>query len=42
MDVRLIVTICLVPIAQSKVTELERIFIPMHEQMAAGLPAPEI
>ena len=42
VDVRVTVTIRVVPMAQSKVNALERIFVPMHEILAAGLPAPDV
>jgi len=42
IDVRLTVTVCVVPMPQGRATELERIFTPMHKQMADNLPPPEI
>jgi hypothetical protein len=42
IDVRLTMTVRVVPMAESKVNALERIFVPMHEILAAGLPAPEV
>ena len=36
------VTVRVVPMPQGRATELERVFTPMHEQMAAGLPAPDV
>jgi hypothetical protein len=42
VDVRVTVTVRVVPMAQSKVTELERVFTPMHEQLGAGLRPPDV
>ena len=42
IDVRVTVTIRVVPMEQSKATELERVFTPMHEQLGAGLPPPDV
>jgi len=36
------VTLRVVPRSKDKATNLERIFMPMHEQLAAGLPSPDI
>jgi len=41
VNVRLSVTVRVVPMAQSNVTELERIFMP-HQQLAADLPTPQV
>lgn len=42
IDVRLTVTICVVPAPTNKLTELVRVFTPTHKQLAADLPPPEI
>jgi hypothetical protein len=42
IEVRITVTVRVVPAPTNKLTELERIFVPMHEILAAGLPAPEL
>jgi hypothetical protein len=42
IDIRLTVAVRVVPAPTNKLTELERVFIPMHEQLGAGLPEPKI
>jgi hypothetical protein len=42
IDIRITVTVGVVPMAQSKATGMERSFTPMYAQMVASLPEPNV